>query len=213
MKWPLPHSSYLTLWYCNKDLLRSYELIDKAAGSEKNAPKQRGKRKAASRGKKGVSINSHQSRLQPVMPAPKPKRSKADYTSFPDRFVGKRVAKDFGEMGIYFGTIKEASVEEDQVLWSIAYDDGDNEDYDTDDLQRAQDLYAQVKNQDEQKPLSGKKDDNVAGDVAAKGLADSISSESDIAAKAGDVQTSTSPAPGPEENSGQDSAKQNVDSV
>ena len=85
------------------------------------------------------------------MPIPKQKRTKVDYASNPKRFVGTRIAKDFGEHGIYFGTISDASVEDDQVLWTVVYDDGDHEDYDEEDLKKAQKFYESNKEKDERK--------------------------------------------------------------
>jgi len=173
------------------ELLKYFEHCGELS-SEKKGQKQRGKKRGVNRDKKRGTSTSN--RPKPAMPAPKPKRSKSDYSSNPDRFVGSRIAKDFGDdMGVFFGTIREANVEEDQVLWVIAYDDGDKEDFDEADLRRAHAFYELVKDQDndrdELNQSSGDKSEkSVEKDVAAeKCLADSTSSEGDALTEKKDV--------------------------
>ena len=51
-----------------------------------------------------------------------------------DAFVGRRVGKAFSDGITYFGTVKSHSEEDGEVLYHVTYDDGENEDYDPDEL-------------------------------------------------------------------------------
>ncbi len=73
----------------------------------------------------------------------------------PKKYVGQRIAKYFdaptddneNNQEIYFGTV-ERYTEEDK-LWHIAYDDGDEEDFDLNDLKVAVHEYAGRKDEDD----------------------------------------------------------------
>lgn len=79
-----------------------------------------------------------------------------DATVSAESFVGKRVAKDFGELGIFFGFVREflpaGSVLEDpdRDLWEVEFDDGDMDDLPRDDIQEMLALYETERHNDEQ---------------------------------------------------------------
>ena len=59
--------------------------------------------------------------------------------SNPMKYMGERVAKYFGEK-IYYGTIAGYNNDESPIYWHVEYDDGDKEDMENDELQRASNL-------------------------------------------------------------------------
>jgi len=61
----------------------------------------------------------------------------------PRYYLGKRIGKEFGEE-IFFGNI----VSYDDELWHVKYDDGDEEDYDINDLKKYQKTYKKHRNND-----------------------------------------------------------------
>lgn len=70
-----------------------------------------------------------------------PKSKKRKVTGLqhePKYYVGRRVAKNFGEE-IYFGKISKYAAE--SSYWHVVYDDGDEEDYNEKDLRQALKLY------------------------------------------------------------------------
>ncbi|KAL7545564.1 hypothetical protein ACHAWF_008915 [Thalassiosira exigua] len=69
----------------------------------------------------------------------------------PESFVGKRIAKKFWTKP-YFGRVVEYI--QDRKLWHITYDDGDEEDFDKNDLRKALRFYRKQQHDDHSKPSS-----------------------------------------------------------
>jgi len=67
-----------------------------------------------------------------------------------EEHVGSRVAKDFGEDEIYFGTVRSYNAK--SKYFSIVYDDGDAEDFDEEELKQALALYQEQKANDKVQP-------------------------------------------------------------
>lgn len=67
----------------------------------------------------------------------------------PHSFIGQRAAKAFGK-DIFYGKIDKFTAESDgeEEFWHITYDDGDDEEYDAEDLKVALTLYEKVKAKD-----------------------------------------------------------------
>jgi hypothetical protein len=76
----------------------------------------------------------------------------------PKEFLGRRVAKYFGE-DLYFGYVdREKKDEEDgEQLWHVTYDDDDQEDYDHEDLKLAMLLYIEKEGEDPKRSKKAKK--------------------------------------------------------
>lgn len=72
--------------------------------------------------------------------AKKPKTVESSAASEPQTFVGKRIAKDFGD-DLHFGTVMEYDDSEAPSFWHVEYDDGDEEDYFKEDVIKALKYY------------------------------------------------------------------------
>lgn len=85
---------------------------------------------------------------KPVAKSPLAKKKKVEKPD-PESFKGKRAAKAFGKE-IFYGTIDKftAEVDGEDEFWHITYDDGDDEEYDGNDLKIALNLYEKVKAKD-----------------------------------------------------------------
>merc|ERR1712025_1388288 len=68
--------------------------------------------------------------------SPSGSQSSTDSKKDPECYLGKRIGKEFGR-DIFFGKI----VSYDDELWHVEYDDGDEEDYDINDLKKYQKTY------------------------------------------------------------------------
>lgn len=73
-------------------------------------------------------------------------------------FIGRRVAKYFDEV-LFFGTVDyiHKDEEDDSQLWHVHYDDGDEEDFDYDQLKEALLLHEEMQAKDDKKRKRTKK--------------------------------------------------------
>lgn len=78
----------------------------------------------------------------PATKSPTPKKPKK---KDPRSYVNSRVAKNF-EGSIYFGNITAYDVADQ--FWSVVYDDGDEEEYDEDDLKHYTQMYREYRDTD-----------------------------------------------------------------
>jgi hypothetical protein len=95
----------------------------------------------------GVSVAASKRPMQEEgLPASSTKKRKAAEKPDPHSFKGRRAAKYFDKV-IFYGTIDgfTAEVGEEEEFWHITYDDGDDEEYDMQDLKTALTLYDTVK--------------------------------------------------------------------
>jgi hypothetical protein len=65
----------------------------------------------------------------------------------PTACLGRRVAKYFDE-DLYFGTVKNVRTDEKGPMWFIQYDDGDNEEFEEDELLQHMSLYTDHEEED-----------------------------------------------------------------
>ena len=97
---------------------------------------------------------------KPTPTKPSPTKTKAPETpnrsssrkKGPDLYINERIAKFFGR-ALYFGTVTswERDSEDQSIYWQVTYDDGDSEEYDTNDMEAATDLYARHNKKDTNK--------------------------------------------------------------
>ena len=84
---------------------------------------------------------------------PTPGKTPLEESKEPKDFIGSRIAKDFNAV-TYFGTIDKYL--SNLKCWHVAYDDGDDEDYDTQELRVALDHYEMNKSADEATPTKSR---------------------------------------------------------
>lgn len=120
-----------------------------AAGPEEAAEEKTEKKKPG-RQKKRANDDDE------AAPAAKKAKLTQSYASMvknsqPTVFIQRRVAKEFEDGEVYFGTVTQYDESEPPPFWKIHYDDGDEEDYEKKDLIKALKLYDKEEGNDPSK--------------------------------------------------------------
>ena len=126
----------------SKDSVAGLEEVDEEK-AEKNKPTKQTQRKRASENNGAASAAKKAKLTQSYASMVK--------NSQPTVFIQRRVAKQFEDDEVYFGTITQYDESEPPPFWKVHYDDGDEEDYEKKDLIKALKLYDKEEGNDPSK--------------------------------------------------------------